>query len=74
MDAMERKHAIETARAQINLEVESGFLKASPDWLRAWYKYDLRFEPKEKPYPTIVPENLDALCKSGSTRTALTHG
>ena len=64
MDKVEREHTIRSIRKQVNLEIESGFLEASPDWLKAWYKYDIRYEPAKTTYPTILEENLESLLKA----------
>lgn len=64
MDAIERRHAIETTRTDINSWIEIGLLKFSPGWLVAWHEYDLRFEPGEMQYPTVPAESLKKLCEA----------
>jgi hypothetical protein len=64
VDRVEREHTIQSIRDQINMEIASGFLEATPDWLKAWYRYDVRYEPTKTAYPTILVENLEPLCEA----------
>ncbi|NRB18298.1 MAG: hypothetical protein HRU33_12175 [Rhodobacteraceae bacterium] len=62
MDPILEKHVIETTRDHIIRDIDSGFLKARSGYVKAWYKYELRYSSRHDLYPTIRAEHIDGLC------------
>lgn len=62
MDRIEEKHTIKMTRKQICRDIDSGFLNANPEYLKAWYRYGLRHSPEHDLYPTVRAELLEGLC------------
>lgn len=62
MDPIQEKHAIDMMSEQIRIDIDSGLLKAKLGYLKAWYKYGLRYSPETDLYPTIRAELVEELC------------
>ena len=61
MDRIERKRAIDTARNDARLLVSSGFLDHGRDWIRAWYRHDLKWSEGDRGYITFPSDKLESL-------------
>lgn len=71
MDKLERQRAISMAKDNANLLIASGFLDHSADFVRAWYRYDLRWSNEDGGFLTFPVRELEALAKNARSDAAV---
>ena len=58
MDITPIRTIVEGARTSVDHLVESGFLEHGEDWIKAWYRYDLKWSGADPAYVTLCEHNI----------------